>query len=77
MSPPTEYNEKMKDCFCDTATKDAYAESNDEKTLDKCKLRDSPQSNGCNLLESNLRKPRKNSMDRKAIKPVDLKGNQP
>ena len=54
MSPLTEYNEEMKDCFCDTPTKDAYAESDEEKTLDKRKLRDSPQSNACNLLKSQI-----------------------
>ena len=49
MSPPTGYKEKMKDCFCDIPTKDAYTESNDEKTLDKHRLRYIPQSNACNL----------------------------
>ena len=33
----------------DTPAKDAYTESNDEKTLDKLKLRDILQSNSCNL----------------------------
>ena len=90
MSPLTGYDEKMKDCSCDAPTKDAYSESN-EKTSDKCKLRDSPQSNACNPLKSQtcenqgkiqwvescprLKETPESPLDNKEIKPVKLKGD--
>lgn len=46
MSHLTRCNEEVK---YDTPAKDAYTEPNDEKTVDKLKLRDILQSNSCNL----------------------------